>query len=104
MPSTSFESWRVKAKEALDYRDESMDGIVPPLPDIKSIPEYCLHIPDIFLDKQEKAITTWNPEQIVRSIFNGDIDSRTVTNAFLRRAGIAAKLVRLQGPSKCKYT
>jgi hypothetical protein len=93
LPSTAFESWRVKAKEALDYRDKSMDEIVPPLPSIKSRPEYCLHIPNIFLDKEEKAITTWAPEWIVRSISNGDIDSCTVTNAYLRRAGIAAKLV-----------
>jgi hypothetical protein len=100
----SVEPWRLKAMEAQDYRNESIDEIVPPLQDIKSKYQNCLQIPTFFLDKEEKTITAWTPDRIVRSIANGDIESRTVANAFLRTAGLASKLVSIQERSRAEDT
>lgn len=91
--TTSSESWRKKAKEAQEYRDESVDEVVLLPTDLKSSPQHYLQIPSLFLDDEERAISMWTPDQIVGSIARGEIDSYSIAKAFLRRAGIAAKLV-----------
>lgn len=95
-PSDQFPVWKVKAKEALDYRNSSLEKIVPPLPeiDIESRSQYTPTSP--LDDTTDKPLTKLTPEEIIHSIVKGDMDSSTITNALLRRAGIAAKLVSTQ--------
>jgi hypothetical protein len=99
--STSSEEWRIKAKEAQDYRDSSANTInLLPIPELQARSPNCLNIPNLLLDEEESIITAWSPDQVVRHLACGGVKSETVTSAFLRRAGIAAKLVRLHGSSR----
>jgi hypothetical protein len=99
--SPSSEEWRLKAKEAQYYRDSSVNTIkFQPIPELQARSPNCLNTPKVLLDEGESIITAWSPDEIVRHLACGDVKSETVTSAFLRRAGIAAKLVRPQESSK----
>lgn len=91
MDNSSRESWQEISRQAKAYRDGTIQGI----PDI---PEYLSRdvtaIPATLLSPEEVAITETTPENLVRSIAIGQFTSTAVIKAFLRRAGIAQKLVR----------
>jgi hypothetical protein len=91
-PGASFEAWRTKAKEARDFRDESINEVVSPLAEMQLIPQSHPKVPISWLNKEEIA-TAWTPEQIVRSIADGDIKSHTVANMYLRSAVVATRSV-----------
>ncbi|KAL8762481.1 MAG: hypothetical protein Q9184_001516 [Pyrenodesmia sp. 2 TL-2023] len=93
-------SWREVAKAAQDFRDASISRIKPPVSDISpDLPRNVTHIPRELLIQDELLITETSPEELVESLASGKLKSTSVVNAFLRRAGLAQKLVRtVEGP------
>ena len=87
-------SWQEVAKEAQEYRDASIKLVEPALPDVPSeLPLDVTEIPKDLLSAEEVVITETAPEDLATSLASGKLTSTAVTNAFLRRAGIAQKLV-----------
>ena len=52
-------------------------------------------IPQILLSPREVEITTMSAEGLVALLATGTLTSTEATNAFLRRAGLAQKLVNI---------
>jgi hypothetical protein len=100
-PSASFEAWRTKAKEALNFRDESINEVVSPLTEMQLISQSHPKVPISWLNKEEIS-TAWTPEHIVRSIANGDIRSHTVADMYLRSAVVATRSVSFWKHSSVK--
>ena len=86
--------WQEIAKEAQDLRDASIDRVKPAVPDVPA--KLSLDVADIpkYLLSTEEVIITQSPaEDLVVSLASGRLTSTTVVTAFLRRAGLAQKLV-----------
>lgn len=91
MPETS---WQDIAKIAQDLRDQTIAGVKPAIPDIPSeLPLNVSKLARELLSDAEVTITETAPEQLLRALASGKLTSTEVTNAFLRRAGLAQKLV-----------
>ena len=88
-------SWQEIAQAAQEHRDKSIAEVKPPLPDIQSedLPLNVTSIPWKHLSTFEIEVTETSPEKLVKLLASGELTSTQVTNAFLRRAGIAQKLV-----------
>lgn len=88
-------SWQEIVKQAREARDASLKLVKPAIPDVPpELPLDVTEIPKYLLSKEEVAITQTAPEKLVVSLASGRLTSVTVVTAFLRRAGIAQKLVR----------
>lgn len=87
-------NWEDVAKKAQEHRDASIKLVKPAVPDVPSeLPLNVTEIPKYLLTTEEVIITETTPEDLVISLASGKLTSTAVTNAFLRRAGIAQKLV-----------
>ncbi|MCJ1471755.1 hypothetical protein MMC13_000395 [Lambiella insularis] len=87
-------SWQEVAAIAQEYRDESIKRVEPCVPDVpKYLPRDVTSIPKELLSKEEIAITETAAEDLLESIASGHLSSTAVVKAFLRRAGLAQKLV-----------
>jgi amidase len=87
-------SWKEVAEKAQEHRDASIKLVKPAVPDVPSeLPLNVTEIPKHLLTTEEVIITETTPEDLVKSLASGKLTSTGVTNAFLRRAGIAQKLV-----------
>ena len=87
-------SWQEIAKKAQEHRDKSIKLVKPAVPDVPSeLPLNVTDIPKKLLTKEEVTITETAPEDLAKSLASGQLTTTAVTNAFLRRAGIAQKLV-----------
>ncbi|KAH4036751.1 amidase [Parastagonospora nodorum] len=85
--------WQDIAKEAQDYRDESIAQLSPPAPHVAtSVPKNAMNIPGKLLDPSLLAITDSPPEVLIRSLAAGEVSAVVVTTAFLQRAVIAHSL------------
>ena len=90
----STKSWQDIAKIAQDLRDKSIAEVNPSVPDIPpELPLNVSHLPGELLTKAEISITEGTTEQLLDALASGKLASTEVTNAFLRRAGLAQKLV-----------
>ena len=91
-PSTT---WEAVACEVRNARDESVAKVQPPIPEIltEKLPLNVMSIPAQLLEAQEIEITESSPEVLVERLARGKWSSRNVTSAFLRRAGVAQRLV-----------
>ena len=88
--------WHDIALEAQKYRDASLAKVEPPLPNIPAgIPRKILETMRLNLTSQEVEISELSPEKLVERLRNGRYTAVAVTSAFLRRAVLAQKLVRL---------
>ncbi len=88
-------SWEDIAATAQELRDASISRIVPPVPDVpQKLANNVTNIPKQLLTTDEILITETLPEDLLSSLASGKITSTAVVNAFLRRAGLAQKLVR----------
>jgi amidase len=89
--------WQDIAKEAQELRDKSIAEVHPTLPDIniEDLPLNVTSIPSQYLTPSEIDITETSPEKLVNLLAAGKLSCAEVTNAFLRRSGIAQKVVRL---------
>ena len=89
--------WQDVAALAQSLRDKSIDRIEPAIPKVPSSSELPLNtskLPSQLLSPEESKITETSPEQLLKSLASGELSSVQVVTAFLRRAGIAQKLVR----------
>lgn len=86
-------SWQDVAEKMQTHRDKTIDAVSPPLPDVPAdLPLNVTKIPSTILSKDEMSITESPPELLLETLASGEISAVTVTNAFLRRAGLAQKL------------
>ncbi|KAL9583068.1 MAG: hypothetical protein Q9212_002927 [Teloschistes hypoglaucus] len=87
-------SWQETAKIAQDLRDTSISRVEPPIPDVTStLPRDVKDIPKQLLTTEEVLITETLAEDLLPALASGKLTSIAVTNAFLRRAGLAQKLI-----------
>ena len=96
MTETSQEKagWQEVAKTAQEYRDASIGRVEPAVPDVPQyLPRDVTPIPRELLSKEEVEITQTLTEDLLKSLASGELTSITITKAFLRRAGLAQKLV-----------
>ena len=99
-PALSEMSWQETAKHVQEARDTSIELVEPAVPDVPSdLPLDVTDIPKYLLSTEEVVITQTAPEELVVSLASGSLTSTAVVTAFLRRAGIAQKLVC---PSQCE--
>lgn len=87
-------TWQEVAKEAQLHRDASIAKVNPPVPDVPAeLPLDVTSLPRKLLTEREVEITETPAESLLASLATGKLKSVEVTNAFLRRAGLAQKLV-----------
>lgn len=93
-PTLSKPSWQEIVKQAQNVRNASLELVEPAIPDVPSeLPLDVTEIPKYLLSTEEVVITQTTPEDLVISLASGRLTSVAVATAFLRRAGIAQKLV-----------
>lgn len=86
--------WQDIARIAQEHRDRSIAKITPAVPEVPSdLPANVTNIPKELLSKSELSITESAPENLLANLASGKLASVKVTTAFLRRAGLAQKLV-----------
>lgn len=91
-------TWQEVAQLAQSLRDQSIAQIQPPIPEVPGqdeLPSNTTSLPGKLLSEAEVKITETPPEELLSSLASGELSSVEVTTAFLRRAGIAQKLVRV---------
>ncbi|KAF2174923.1 amidase [Zopfia rhizophila CBS 207.26] len=92
--AASKRPWQDIAKEAQDHRDSTINQLSPPLPPVHSnLPSNITGIPRILLDSGTISITQLPPEELLQSLLSGRLSAVEVTTAYLRRSGLAQKLV-----------
>lgn len=97
IPSTvANPTWQEVSETAQEHRDASIARVEPAIPDVpKELPFDVTKLPQELLSKEEVDITQLLTEDLVASIASGHLSSTTVAKAFLRRAGLAQRLVGL---------
>jgi amidase len=88
-------TWQDIAVEAQKLRDSSIAKVEPAIPDVPAdLPLDVTVLPKELLSEAEIKITESAPDDLVSSLAAGQVSAVDVTNAFLRRAGLAQKLAR----------
>lgn len=105
------EPWQHTAQEAQEYRDASIARVQPEVPQLPpNLPPNVINIPGETLSQDEIQITETPPEDLLGLLASGGLTATIVTKAFLRRAGLAQKLVTTFPtvfpitPTKCAYS
>ena len=96
MATSGSPPWEDIAAAARAHRDASLAAVEPTLPDIPAeaeLPRDVSCLPKALLTPEEVSITETPPEALVALLASGKLTAITVTTAFLRRAGVAQKLV-----------
>jgi amidase len=89
-------TWEEVAADRQKYRDASIAAVQPLVPDPPAdLPLNVATIPRDLLHGDEVEITEAPPEEILFRLANREISAKQVVIAFLRRAGLAQKLVLL---------
>jgi amidase len=88
-------TWQEVAADRQAYRAATLAAIKPALPDLASIPLSTIPLAKEFLTAAEIKITETTVEELVPQLAVGKLSAVEVANAFLRRAGLAQKAVRL---------
>ncbi|APA08836.1 hypothetical protein sscle_04g036060 [Sclerotinia sclerotiorum 1980 UF-70] len=108
--TASGASWQEVAKDRQRHRDETIAAVQPAIPDITNIPLNTLSVARQVLTPDEIKITEAKVEDLLTKLAKGELSSTEVTNAFLRRAGLAQKvtnciteLLPQQALSRAKY-
>ncbi|KAI9702417.1 MAG: hypothetical protein M1836_000896 [Candelina mexicana] len=87
-------TWQEIAHNMQKHRDETIAEVQPSIPDVpRELPRNVTLIPAELLSTREIELTETSPEKLVAALAEGDLASIELTNAFLRRAGLAQKLV-----------
>ncbi|KAL8872257.1 MAG: hypothetical protein Q9174_002081 [Haloplaca sp. 1 TL-2023] len=87
-------TWQNIAKTAQELRDASIARVNPPLPHTSPKQSRDVtNIPKLLLTEAEITITEKSTEDLVTDLAAGKLTSIFVVNAFLRRAGLAQRLV-----------
>lgn len=97
MAATAPKTWQDVAATAQKLRDESIAEVEPAIPEIagsEKLPLNVTSLPAEYLSADEIHMTEeMGAEELVRAMAGGELKCVDVTNAFLRRAGLAQKLV-----------
>ena len=97
--------WQEVAKAAQEYRDASIVRVEPAVPEVpKELALDVTKLPQELLSEQEVEITHSLAEDLITSISSGKLSCTAVIKAFLRRAGLAQRLVSLLQGILCKRT
>lgn len=87
-------SWESVAQNVQEYRDVTLDHVEPPIPEVPSpLPQNSIDLARTLLSDREIDITETSTKDLISSLASVKFSSIEVTNAFLRRAGLAQKLV-----------
>ncbi|KAI1857504.1 hypothetical protein JX265_011239 [Neoarthrinium moseri] len=88
-------TWQEVAADRQRHRDATIGALQPPLPELalKELPLNVTGLCQDTLSEQELAITGANVEDLAPKLASGEWSAASVTSAFLRRAGLAQKLV-----------
>lgn len=87
-------TWQDVVRQVQNHRDRTLTLIQPPIPKLPTeLPRNVTALPQTLLSPREAEITTTTAEDLVASLGTGRLTSTEVTNAFLRRAGLAQNLV-----------
>lgn len=87
-------TWEEVAADRQKYRDASIAAVQPPIPDVQAdLPLNVSGIPRQLLSSNEIKITELPPEEILSLLASQSVSAKEVVTAFLRRAGLAQKLV-----------
>ncbi|KAL9082636.1 MAG: hypothetical protein Q9165_008834 [Trypethelium subeluteriae] len=90
----SSRTWQEIALDVQKYRDKTIDEVSPPISDVPThLPLNVTNVPKDLLTSTEISITETPPEELLIAIEKRQYNCKEVTNAFLRRAGLAQKLV-----------
>ncbi|KAF2639078.1 amidase [Massarina eburnea CBS 473.64] len=86
--------WQEVAKEAQDYRDSTIAELSPSAPSLPpNLPKDVTAIADEILHGNTVSITSLPPDEILKLLSTGQLTAVDVTNAYLRRAAVAQRLV-----------
>jgi amidase len=92
--TASGATWQEVAANSQKHRDETIAAVEPKIPDpLAELPLNVSGIPKRLLTPEEIGITETLPEKLVSLLAKGELSATTVAKAFLRRAGLAQKLV-----------
>ena len=87
-------TWQDASRQVQEHREKSLSEVIPPIPEPPTVlPSNVMSIPVQLLSARENMITSTVPEDLITLLKTGDLTSEEVTSAFLRRAGLAQKLV-----------
>lgn len=87
-------TWQETVSAVQAHRLAGLSRIQPPLLDVPpNLSKDITNIPKKLLSQQELDITHSSPESLLMRLTSGEWSSEEVTNAFLRRAGLAQNLV-----------
>ena len=87
--------WEQTCRTAKNWRDSTIALLRPQLPPVPEHGPDTTGLPAKLLDVDEFHITETAPEDLVYWLAKGKLTSFDVTHAFLRRAGLAQRLVSL---------
>lgn len=90
---SSGATWQEVAADRQKHRDATISIIEPPLPDIEEVPQNTISLAKQVLTAEEVKITETTVEDLVGHLAKGEVSCVAVTKAFLRRAGLAQKVV-----------
>lgn len=86
-------TWQEVAADRQAHRDATIASLVPALPEVVDIPLNTIGIAKKVLTETELKITETTVEELGPKLANGSLSAVEVAKAFLRRAGLAQKLV-----------
>ena len=92
---SSGANWQKVAADRQKHRDATISAIEPALSDLSQLPLNTIGLAKQVLSADEIKITQTQVEDLVEQLAKGGLSSKTVTKAFLRRAGLAQKAVCL---------
>ncbi|KAK6527540.1 hypothetical protein TWF694_004523 [Orbilia ellipsospora] len=92
---SELQPWQDIAKERQQYRDASISRVEPRVPDVDTrfLPLNVLDTARSMLTHRETDITEKCSIDLINLMASGNLTAVEVTNAFLRRAGVAQNLV-----------
>jgi amidase len=94
-------TWEEVAADRQKYRDTSIAAVSPGAPDPPlDLPLNVSATPEQLLHGDEVEITEAPPEEILIRLASKKISTKQVVTAFLRRAGLAQKLV-ISASARC---
>ena len=89
-----YTPWQAIADKVQRHRESSLALVEPPVPEpAHPLSQNVTAMPEKLLSPQEIDITTKPMAGLLASLANGELSSTDVTNAYLRRAALAQKLV-----------
>ena len=89
-------TWQETARQLTDHRDATIAEVDPTILQLntKETLLNVTNVPKEVLSNREIELTESTPEYLLKALAARQLSATELTNAFLRRAGLAAQLVR----------